>query len=457
MKKFLILACTFIVLFSGIAFSEITIHDDFGKIVFDKPPERIISLYGAHTENLFSLGVGDRIVGVSIHEDYPPPAVEKPTFSYKDDPERLLSVSPDLVLIRKFVANRYPNLVKQLKSAGVKVVSLSPEDLEDFYAYLDILGKITGKEEKAQKLITQFKEGIKEVKRKTKGIKNRKRVFFESIGKNISTTTPGSITAELLEIVGAENIAKDAKPKSPGSRIASFGIERLLEKADQIDVYIAQKGVMNRVKLRSIYERPGFSEIKAVKEKKVYIIDEKIVSRPTMRLLWGLEELGRIIYPEIFSDLSAYKKIEEVKREEAACMFVIGLSIPLYVPNYRSYAKKKAYRYGSIKDVPWTHPYSRYIETLAARGIVKIKDRFYPERPITRGEVAKWLYMIYDFPEEKKVEITDIGDYKYKFEVETVVNAGVMSVKGGRFYPEEPLSGSTLIDILKRAKKMGIR
>ncbi len=455
-RRAFLLSIIFLLLFTCFAYGEIVIYDDFGKVTFEKLPQRIISLYGAHTENLFSLGVEDKIVGVSIHEDYPPPATRKPTFSYRDDPEKLLSVSPDLVLIRKFVANRYPNLIKQLKGAGVKVVSLSPETLDDFYDYMLTLGKLTEKEERARELVAQFKKEVEKTREKTKTIKHKKRVFFESIGKDISTATPTSITAELLNIVGAENIAKDAKPKSPGSRIASFGIERLLAKADQIDIYIAQKGVMNRVKLRSIYERPGFSEIKAIKEKKVYIVDEKIVSRPTMRLLWGIEELGRIIYPEIFCDISSCKKIAKVTRAEAARMFVIGLSIPLYVPNYKSYSKKKAYKYGSIKDVPWTHPYSRYIETLAARGIVKIdRGRFYPERILTREEVAKWLYMVFDFDEVRKVKIEDEKECRYKFEVETIVNAGVMDVEDGKFYPNKEVSGKELVDILKKARELG--
>ncbi len=451
----------FLIIFSFLAsmtaFSQIVIYDDFGKVVLDNFPQRIITLYGAHTENLFSLGVGDKIVGVSIHEDYPPPALRKPAFSYKDDPERLLSVAPDLVIVRKFIVNRYPNLVKQLKNAGVPVVSLSPENLEDFYKYLLVLGKITDREQKARRLISKFKKEVNKAKEKGDKVKKKKRVFFESIGKNISTTTPGSITAELLDIVGAVNIAKNAKPKSPGSRIASFGIEKLLDNADKIDIYIAQRGVMNRVKLRSIYERAGFSEIKAVKEGKVYIIDEKIVSRPTMRLLWGLEELGKIIYPDLFCDISSYEKEEKITRKEAAYMFVIGLSIPLYVPNYKSYSKKKVYIYGSIEDVPWTNPFSRYIETLAARGIVKVDKRFFPDRFITREEVAKWLYMVFDFPNTKRVWIKDIDKAKYKSEIQSIVGAGIIKLKNGEFKPSDYVSGKELVKIIEKAKEIGKR
>ena len=42
--------------------------------------------------------------------------------------------------------------------------------------------------------------------------------------------------------------------------------------------------------------------IKAIKENKIYIIDEMIVSRPTLRLLKGIYEIGKILYPDVFSE-----------------------------------------------------------------------------------------------------------------------------------------------------------
>jgi len=56
-----------------------TIVDQSGRrIVIEEPFKRVISLYGAHTENLFSLGLYHEIIGVSQHDDYPPRALGKP-------------------------------------------------------------------------------------------------------------------------------------------------------------------------------------------------------------------------------------------------------------------------------------------------------------------------------------------------------------------------------------------
>ena len=53
------------------------------NIVVETPFKRIISLYGAHSENLFSLGLDKEIIGVSKNEAYPPRVTTKPVFSYQ--------------------------------------------------------------------------------------------------------------------------------------------------------------------------------------------------------------------------------------------------------------------------------------------------------------------------------------------------------------------------------------
>lgn len=74
------------------------------KVSTERPFKRIISLYGAHTENLFSLGLDKEIVGVSVNENHPPCVLTKSVFSYHDDAEKFIAARPDLVLIRPMIA-----------------------------------------------------------------------------------------------------------------------------------------------------------------------------------------------------------------------------------------------------------------------------------------------------------------------------------------------------------------
>ena len=115
----------------------------------------------------------------------------------------------------------------------------------------------------------------------------------------MKTFSPKAIAAFVLETAGGINAAWDAKPVRM-TNIAAYGKERILAKSDEIDVFIAQNGTMNRPTISMIKNEPGFSSIKAIKNNEVFIIDEMIVSRPTIRLLQGMQKIGKILYPDVF-------------------------------------------------------------------------------------------------------------------------------------------------------------
>jgi len=284
---------------------NLVVVDDLGKEVrLKEPARRIISLYAAHTENLFSLGLDEEIIGVSDSETYPPAALAKPSYSFREDAEKIIAAGPDLVLARTFIANNYPDFIAKLEMAGIPVAVLYPENIDQLLLYLQKLGQLTGKEKEADGLVAEFNSRIKIIEELVAGIpwQERKKVFFETT-KDITTCTPDSNAAFVLEKAGAVNVAADAPAVKQGSTIASYGQERLLASARDIDVYIAQKGEMNKVREEEIYLRPGYQVIKAVREHQVYLVDEAVVSRPTMRLLDGITALGRILYPDCFKNI----------------------------------------------------------------------------------------------------------------------------------------------------------
>ena len=277
------------------------IIDDAGrKLIVQKPFKRIISLYGAHTENLFSLGLDEEIIGVSRNEEYPKKVLGKKVFSYHDDSEKFLAASPDLVLIRPMIDRGYSQLMRRLEQFGITVVSLQPGTVEEMFAYWKMLGKLSGKEEKAIEMIEYFKNNVLFFKSLASVLTNKKNVYFESIHRKMKTFSSDSMAIYALETAGGINIADDAKP-SRNTNIAVYGKEKILSHAKEIDIYLSQYGTMNRATKEMIKNTSGFKIIKAIETDQVYIIDERIVSRPTLRLLNGIFEIGRILYPDIFN------------------------------------------------------------------------------------------------------------------------------------------------------------
>jgi iron complex transport system substrate-binding protein len=262
---------------------------------------RIISLYGAHTENLFALGLDQEIIGVSPHETFPPEALSRPVFSYHDDPEKFLAARPDLVLVRPMIDRGYPALIRRLERSGIAVASLQPGTVEEMLVYWRVLGRLTGREASAAKMVRVFEAAMREIHHRTADLAHRRRVYFESIHSKMKTFTRTSIAIYALEMAGGVNVADDAR-SSRGTNIANYGKERILAKGEEIDVYLAQYGRMNRPTIAMIREEPGFGVIRAVREGRIHLVSENLVSRPTLRLIDGIRIIGRILYPQRFAD-----------------------------------------------------------------------------------------------------------------------------------------------------------
>ncbi len=292
----------FLVCLAALAQGQTLTDQDGQTITFAKPFSRIISLYPAHTENLFALGLEGKIIGVSENDDYPPAAQSKPKFDYRDDPEKIIAARPDLVLVRPMISRSAPALLDKLHLAGIRVVSLQPNTLEETFAYWRTLGTLSGREQEAAEMISRFTTKLSAIKAVANAIpkEKQKRVYFEAIHAKMKTFAPESMAIFALTTAGGINVAADAE-QVRATNIASYGTERLLAKARDIDLFLAQEGRMNPVTVRTIYDEPGFQTIKAVKERQVYLIDEALVARPTLRLIGGIIEIGRILYPEPFN------------------------------------------------------------------------------------------------------------------------------------------------------------
>lgn len=281
---------------------NITFTDDLGtKIELKSLAKRIISLYSAHTENLFSLGLNKEIIGVGRSDTYPKEVTGKKIYDYKGDPEAIIKEKPDVVLMRTTVSKTYPDFVKTLQSAGIQVVSLYPDNFKDFDKYIETLGLITGKEKEAKTKLEIFHKELDELKAKSDKITQKKNVFLEIMGSDFKTCAKNSLAWNSIEIAGGKNIAEDAEGDKTSPSYATYGQEKLLSKADKIEIYIAQKGVMNpNVSEVIIKKRPGFNIIKAIKDNKIIIVDEKLVSSPTFRFVLGVIELQKSMYPELY-------------------------------------------------------------------------------------------------------------------------------------------------------------
>jgi len=268
----------------------IMITDDLGRTVYiDGIPQRVIALAPSAAEILFALGQGNKIVGVTDQCDYPEEARAKPKVGAFWDPsvEQIVALGPDLVL-----SHHKPELIPQLEEIGITVIVLRPEDIDGILHDVMLIGQVIGAEERAQSLVAGMEQRIQAV---TSKVENAARpgVFYEGdCGFGIWTAGPGTFVNELISLAGGRNVGamKEGYYK--------INNEVLLEANDAIDVIIWAD--MGGVPFASVANSLPWSGLTAVQTGKVYVLDPDLVNRPGPRIVDCLEEIARIIHPELF-------------------------------------------------------------------------------------------------------------------------------------------------------------
>ena len=276
--------------------ASVTLTDDQGrKVSIPSNPQRIVSLDAPITEIVFALGLGDRLVGIDDYSNYPKETdnITKlgsalPGFST----ETIINQEPDLILTSA------GTIVQQLDGHGVPVFVLQPKDIAGIYEDIRLVGQITGKKKEADELVDNMTKRVEAVVTKTSALTEDQKptVYYEVDATNpMSPYTVGSGTfqAELIELAGGRNIAASR------SGWYTISIEEILDAdPDIIILEDYQYGVTpDSVATRS----SAWASLTAVKEGHIYpIADPDLTSRYGPRIVDGLEELARMIHPELF-------------------------------------------------------------------------------------------------------------------------------------------------------------
>ena len=446
---------------------KISFVDDDGKeIIVDNPYERIIVLYSAHVENLYYIGAGDKIIGAHNTAIYPPEAALLPQYDYNGDPENIIAANPDCVLLRPTIARRVPELVEALEKAGIPVISLYPDTLDDFDNYIINLGILTGMEETAEEKLEEFHIKLNAIKELTSSIpeSERQSVFFESMETELRTTTPKSMAGLAMTMAGGNNIASDATAMSEGGTIAAFGDERILEKANEIDVYISQRGAMNAGgNVHSISIRPGFDTIKAVQDERIFIINEKLISSPTLRYYKGVEEIARFLYPDLVDVLVDFENDSIATKRDLANIVVKGAHLQIYTTYSSKYYEEehKGHVYGMLLDVPWYDDDFDYIETAVMAGAIGAdtvdgNDYFNPDEIVTKEMLAKAIFILYDLKSKDtdKKDIEDLGQCENANIVQILVDNGIMEITDNKFEPKKEMTCKEIVQVFENLRNM---
>lgn len=267
----------------------LTVKDDLGnEVVIGKQPKKIVSLAPSNTEILFALGAGEMVVGVTAYCDYPEKAIDIPKVGDVNgvNLEAVLEMDPDVVFN---FSGWHKDVVDKLKELNVTVIEIRSESIDETISSIILMGKVIDKENEAEKIAKDIKERKAAVEEKVKGIKDKVTVFYEVWFDPLMTVGKNTFINELIELAGGINIASDIEGYK------DFSLETLVEKNPR--VYLTTEF---NIMMSDITQRPGYTSIDAVVNNRIYALDDNKTSRSGPRIIDGLEELAKALYPELF-------------------------------------------------------------------------------------------------------------------------------------------------------------
>lgn len=274
-----------------------TFTDDMGNTIELKGyPQRIVSISSSTTETLFAIGAGKQVVGRDEYSVYPEEALSVSNVGamWEELPsEAILALEPDLVIAAQIITE---DQVAALRDLGLTVYwQANPKSYEELWENIRNIAALTGHEKEAETLIADLAARVKTVQEKVATVSERSSIFYELDATDPSnpwTTGSGTFIDYIINQAGGTNAAAALQ-----GDFAQISTEQLIAVNPEI---ILLADAPYGTTAESVITRPGWETITAVKENALYPVDPNMMSVPGPRLVDALEEMAKLLHPELF-------------------------------------------------------------------------------------------------------------------------------------------------------------
>jgi iron complex transport system substrate-binding protein len=284
-------------------------------------PRRVVSLQPSITVTLRDLGLLDRLAACTKYcVDICPEvrqtgcAIVQDSWSVKA--EQILAAKPDLVIAS--VPYQLESLAEIIKT-GVPCLCLSPKSLADVYQDILHIARVVSSEElgvaekRARALVESMQDEIDAVRQKASSAEkpplkqeDKPLVYCEEWGKPLILSQ--GWVAELVEAAGGRFYGEPGK----------HATEEEVAAADPDVIVAAWCGAGDRVPLEKVIARRGWEQTKAVKNGRVYCINDEFLNTPASTLLQGLHALAAAVHPEMFAMKKGLRRLERIMQSSPA-------------------------------------------------------------------------------------------------------------------------------------------
>ena len=268
--------------------------------------KRVISTSPAITEILFSLGVGDKVVGVTDFCSFPEKACKLPSIGGPLNPstETWLSLKPDLIIIQE----DSEIIQKNAKIFKIPSLTVSVSNLKNILISIQSIADSLEVPKAGRQLTDKIKIKINSYRSQLKELPPRQVLMLLSDtndpSRDLYAVGRGTFLNELLTIAGGENVLPDTMAKYP-----KISKEYIIAKSPEIIIAVGPKSRLSNQEIKVRKKTWGkYSTLRAVKDDRLYFIGADYILIPGPRLLNILDDFTRTIHPGLFAEKFTNKK-----------------------------------------------------------------------------------------------------------------------------------------------------
>jgi len=291
---------------------------------------RIASLLPSATEIVCALGLADRIVGVSHECDYPAEIVGRPILTepkidprgtsaaldaavrrlvrdglsvYRINEEALQAANPDVIVTQEQCEvcavsfGEVQEAAREWLHAGVEIVSLNPNRLEDIFADIGRVAAAVQAVEAGDELVARMRARLESIRARARDVHSRPRVAcIEWIEPLMAA---GNWVPELIELGGG---TCDWVPPGAGSRTVTWEDLAAYEPDVVIVMPCGFELEQTRAELPRLTAHPLWRTLPAVRNGRAYSVDgNAYLNRPGPRIVESAELVAGLVQPGFFA------------------------------------------------------------------------------------------------------------------------------------------------------------
>lgn len=260
--------------------------DDRGHVLtLERPASRIVSLAPHVTELLYAAGAGERVIAVVEYSDWPPEARALPSIGNagRIDIERVIALAPDLVIGWR-TGNDSGDLAA-LERLGLPVYVSETGEVREIPRALGEFGRLAGTEAAAAAAAEAFRRDFDALSRRFAG-RTPVTVFYQIWERPLMTVNDRHFIADSIRLCGGVNIFGGIEPIAP-----VISVEAVIAANPQVIINSAS----DERNAEQLANWRRWSAIDAVRNGHLYGIPSDLISRPTPRILEGLERLCELL------------------------------------------------------------------------------------------------------------------------------------------------------------------